>query len=60
MTESFAVEPKTFPYRHNLPLSGDVASCNDDGEGIPPRRCFHRKPAWQLLLSSTTPPVKMG
>ena len=60
MTESFAVEPKTFPYRHNLPLSGEVASRSDDGEGTPPRGCFRRKPARQLPLTVTFPLVKMG
>ena|GEM_PF-5581606 len=46
----------------NLPLSGEVASRSDDGEGLPAfpqRRRFRRKQALQMQLTVTTPPVKM-
>ena len=40
---------------HDGKLSGSNAKC-----AVSPRGCFRRKPARQLPLSSTTPPVKMG
>lgn len=39
---------------HDGKLSGSNAKC-----AVSPRGCFRRKPARQLPLSSTTPPVKM-
>ena len=40
---------------HDGKLSGSNAKY-----AVSPRGCFRRKPARQLPLSSTTPPVKMG
>ena len=40
---------------HDGKLSGSNAKC-----AVSPRGCFRRKPARQLPLSSTSPPVKMG
>ena len=45
----------------NLPLSGEVASRSDDGEGLPAPRsaALSQKAALQMQLTVTTPPVKM-
>ena len=45
----------------NLPLSGEVASRSDDGEGLLPRSAaLSQKAALHLPLAFTTPPVKKG
>ena len=45
----------------NLPLSGEVASRSDDGEGLLPRSAaLSQKAALHLPLPSTTPPRENG
>ena len=44
----------------NLPLSGEVASRSDDGEGSLPRSAaLSQKAALHLPFPAATPPVKM-
>ena len=44
---------------NKAPPSGELANAVSLRGFFLPRGCFRRKPALQMLFSSTTPPVKM-